>query len=263
MDHSGGTFPAEAFFLIPAVAATAAYVAGACSRRARGWPKRRTAVFILGVALAVLTILGPLPGLAHRSFTVLSLSHVVAGMVVPVLLVLARPVTLALRSMDRIPALRTVRILRSTPARILSGPLAAAVLNIGGMYLMFRTPLFDAMRTHAPVHWIITFHLVAAGYLWTAALIGRDPNPHRAGLPLRAGVLLLTAAAHNVLAKSLYAQPPAGIPADEAEAGAMAMYYAGGAVELAVMIIFCLQWYRGPAQRRFAPAVPEYSAVPG
>ena len=262
MDHSAGSFPAEVLFLVPALAATAAYVAGACSAKARGWPKHRTAMFVLGIAFAVSTVLGPLPALAHGNFAVLALSHVVAGMLAPLLLVLARPVTLALRSMDRIPALRTVRILRSPPARILASPLTAAALNLGGMYLMFRTPLYDAMRTHAPVHWIVTFHLVAAGYLWTAALIGRDPNPHRAGLRLRAGVLVLTAAAHNILAKSLFAQPPAGVPADQAEAGAMAMYYAGGAVEIAVMIVLCHQWYRNPAQRPSAPAVSGYGTVP-
>ncbi|KPN21954.1 cytochrome c oxidase assembly protein [Arthrobacter sp. Edens01] len=260
MQHPSGAFPVEVLFLVPACAAAAAYVAGACSPRARGWPLHRTVLFILGVVLALLTVLGPLPGLAHGNFTLLALSHVIAGMLVPLLLVFSRPVTLALRSMDRMPALRTVRILRSAPARILANPLTATVLNLGGMYLMFRTPLFDAMRAYAPVHWIVTFHLVAAGYLWTAALIGRDPNPHRAGLRLRAGVLVFTAAAHNILAKSLYAQPPAGIPAGEAETGAMAMYYAGGAVELAVMVVFCLQWYRRSAPRddSAAAAAPPY-----
>ena len=254
MHHSSGAFPAEAFFLLPAIAAAVTYVSGARSVRAAHWPARRTVLFVLGIALALVTVLGPLPALAHADFTWLALSHVVAGMLSPLLLVLSRPLTLALRVMDKGPARRTVRILRSPPARFLAHPVTAAVLNFGGMYLMFRTPLFEAMRTYTPVHWLVTFHVVAAGYLWTAAPIGRDPNPHRAGLRLRAGVLVLTAAAHNILAKSLYAQPPAGIPSREAEAGAIAMYYAGGAVELAVMIVFCLQWYRRSTPREPSPA---------
>ena len=259
MHHSSGAFPAEAYFLLPTIAAAVAYVSGARSVRAAHWPARRTVLFVLGLALALLTVLGPLPAMAHDDFTWLALSHVFAGMLSPLLLVLSRPMTLALRVMDKGPARRAVRILRSPPARFLAHPVTAAVLNLGGMYLMFRTPLFDAMRTYAPVHWIVTFHLVAAGYLWTAALIGRDPNPHRAGLRLRACILVFTAAAHNVLAKSLYAQPPAGIPSDEAEAGAMAMYYAGGAVELAVMIVFCFQWYRRSAPRDASAATaPPY-----
>ncbi len=257
MHHSAGAFPAEVLFLLPALAAAGAYLAGACSERAAGWPAHRTAVFVLGLALALLTVLGPLPALAHTNFTWLALSHVAAGMVAPLLLVLSRPVTLALRVMDKMPARRLVRLLRSAPARFLSHPLAAVVLNVGGMFLMFRTPLFEAMSTLAPVHWLVTFHLVAAGYLWTAAVIGRDPNPHRAGLRLRAVVLIAAAAAHNILAKSLYADPPAGVPAAAAESGAMAMYYAGGAVEIAVMLILCLQWYRSSAPgRSSARAVP-------
>lgn len=255
MHHSAGAFPAEFLFLVPALAAAAAYVAGVRSDRAAGWPAGRTAAFLLGLSLALLTVLGPLPALAHTDFTWLALSHVAAGMLAPLLLVLSRPVTLALRVMDKMPARRAVRLLRSAPARFLTHPLTAAVLSIGGMFLMFRTPLFGAMATLAPVHWLVSFHLVAAGYLWTAALIGRDPNPHRAGPRLRAAVLVATAAAHNILAKSLYGDPPAGVPAAAAEAGAMAMYYAGGAVEIAVMTIFCLQWYRSQAPDRSPTSV--------
>ena len=258
MHHSTGTYPAEVLFLVPACAAAVAYVAGARSDRAAPWPVHRGVLFVLGLALVLLTVLGPLPVLAHADFAWLALSHVSAGMLAPLLLVLSRPVTLGLRVMDKMPARRTVRILRSRPARFLAHPVTAAVLNVGGMFLMFRTPLFGAMATLAPVHWLVTLHLVAAGYLWTAALVGRDPNPHRAGLRVGASVLILTAAAHNVLAKSLYADPPAGIPAAAAESGAMAMYYAGGAVEVAVMIIFCLQWYRrsAPAGTTAAQAEP-------
>jgi len=256
MHHSPGAIPAEVLFLVPACAAVAAYVAGSRSARAAGWPVHRTVLFVLGVGLALLTVLGPLPALAHTDFTWLALSHVSAGMLAPLLLVLSRPVTLALRVMDKMPARRTVGILRSRPARFLAHPVTAAVLNTGGMFIMFRTPVFGAMAL-APVHWLVTFHLVAAGYLWTAALVGRDPNPPRAGLRTRACILVLTAAAHNVLAKSLYADPPAGIPAAAAESGAMAMYYAGGAVEITVMIIFCLQWYRRSAPAHAAAAVPE------
>ncbi|MGW9403213.1 cytochrome c oxidase assembly protein [Arthrobacter sp. NPDC055585] len=257
MHHSAGAFPAEVLFLVPALAAAAAYTAGARSNRAAAWPLYRTGAFLLGLVLALLTVLGPLPALAHTNFTWLALSHVAAGMLAPLLLVLSRPVTLALRVMDKRPARRLVRLLRSSPARFLSHAVTAAVLNVGGMFLMFRTPLLDAMTALAPVHWLVTFHLVAAGYLWTAALIGRDPNPHRAGTRLRAAVLIATAAAHNILAKSLYADPPAGVQAAAAESGAMAMYYAGGAVEIAVMVVFCLQWYRSSAPARStAGAIP-------
>lgn len=252
--HSTGSMPVELLFLAPAGAAAAAYWAAALAPRSGTWPMLRTLSFTAGIAAVLATVAGPFAERAHADFTLLSFSHVLAGMLGPALLVLGRPATLALRIMDPVPSRRLVRLLRSLPARFLAFPVTAAVLNAGGMLVMFRTPVFDAMRTQAPVHWLVTFHLLAAGYLWTAALIGRDPNPHRASLPLRAGVLILTIAAHNVLAKSLAAAPPPGITAGEAESGAMAMYYAGGAVELLVVFIFCLQWYRSPGTRKARPA---------
>ncbi|MBD7995187.1 cytochrome c oxidase assembly protein [Arthrobacter sp. Sa2CUA1] len=249
-EHQPGGLPVDLLLLIPAAAAAAAYWAGVLSPRSGVWPVYRSVAFTAGTAAVLVTAAGPLPAQAHGNFALMAVSHVLAGMLGPLLLVIARPVTLALRTMDPVPARRLVRVLRSIPARFLAHPVTAAVLSMGGMVLMFRTPLFDAMRTELPVHWLVTFHLAAAGYLWTAALIGRDPNPHRASLRLRAAVLVLTMAAHNVLAKSLYATPPAGIRTDQGEAGAMVLYYAGGAVELAVIFLLCLQWYRKPPGRR-------------
>lgn len=242
--HGGGHFPAESLFFIPAVVALVAYWAGALSPRSGHWPWYRTAFFTLGVAAVLVTVLNPLAELAHADFAVLSLSHLLAGMVSPLLLVLSRPFTLALRSLDVFPARRLSRLLRSRLVRFLAFPVTAAVLNTGGMILMFRTALLPAMQQSMPVHWLVTFHLLAAGYLFTAAIIGRDPSPHRAGYRLRAAVLVLSIAAHNILAKSIYADPPAGVPAAAAEQGALVMYYGGAVIELVLIVLLCRQWFQ-------------------
>ena len=51
-------------------------------------------------------------------------------------------------------------------------------------------------------------HVFLAGWLFALALVGPDPAPHRPGLPVRAAVLVLVVAAHDVFAKTLYARPP-------------------------------------------------------
>lgn len=241
--HQPGGFSVELLFLIPAAAAVAAYWAGAVSARSRNWPLHRAALFTAGAAAVLVTVLDPLAARSHADFAALSYAHLLAGMLGPLLLVLSRPVSLALRALDVVPARRLSRFLRSRPLRFLTFPVTAAVLNVGGMVLMFRTDLFTAMQESPPVHWLVTFHLAAAGYLYTAALVGRDPMPHRAGLRLRAVVLVLSAAAHNILAKSLYADPPAGVDQINAEAGALILYYGGGVVELVLMFLLCRQWY--------------------
>ncbi|WP_329609283.1 cytochrome c oxidase assembly protein [Arthrobacter sp. ATA002] len=242
-DHGAGAFGAELLFLIPAVAAVAAYWAGTLSSRSRGWPVHRALLFTAGVGAVLATVLDPLAAGSHADFAVLAAAHILAGMLGPLLLVLSRPVSLALRTLDVVPARRLARILRSRPLRILTFPVTAAVLNIGGMLVMFRTGLFTAMQDSQPVHWLVTFHLAAAGYLYTAVLVGRDPMPHRAGFYFRAAVLIGATAAHNILAKTLYADPPPGVPRAAGETGALILYYGGGGVELALVILLCRQWY--------------------
>ena len=241
--HGQGAFGAELVFLIPAAAAVAAYWAGTLSSRSRGWPVHRALLFTAGVGAVLASVLGPLAVQSHEDFAVLGVTHVLAGMLGPLLLVLSRPVSLALRTLDVVPARRLARVLRSRPLRILTFPLTAAVLNVGGMVVMFRTGVFAAMQESLPVHWLVTFHLAAAGYLYTAVLVGRDPMPHRAGFGFRAAVLIAATAGHNILAKTLYAQPPPGVPQAAGETGALVLYYGGGAVELAVVILLCRQWY--------------------
>lgn len=247
--HQSGGFDVELLFLIPAAAAVAAYWAGALSARSRNWPQRRSFLFTAGVAAVLVTVMGPLAARSHQDFAALSLAHILAGMLGPLLLVLSRPASLALCALDVVPARRLSRFLGSPLLRFLAFPVTAAVLNIGGMVVMFRTGVFTAMQESPPVHWLVTFHLVAAGYLYTAALVGRDPMRHRAGVRLRAVVLVLSAAAHNILTKTLYAVPPAGVGQANGETGALILYYGGGAVELALIFLLCRQWYRAARPR--------------
>ena len=259
MHNHGSGFPTESLFFIPAVVALVAYWAGALSPRSGRWPWYRTAFFTLGVAAVLATVVNPLAQLSHTDFAVLSFSHLLAGMLSPLLLVLSRPFTLALRTLDVYPARRLSRLLRSRFIRFLAHPVTAAVLNTGGMVLMFRTSLLPAMQESMPVHWLVTFHLLAAGYLFTAAIIGRDPSPHRASYRLRAIVLVLSIAAHNILAKDLYADPPEGVPAGEAEQGALVMYYGGAALELVLIVLLCRQWFQWsrPRERIASSARPQ------
>ncbi|MCZ9339466.1 cytochrome c oxidase assembly protein, partial [Streptomyces sp. TRM76130] len=69
----------------------------------------------------------------------------------PLLCVLARPLTLALRVLPPGPSRRgLVRVAHSAPAGWLSWPPLAAVLDIGGLWLLHRTELF-ALAHHSPV----------------------------------------------------------------------------------------------------------------
>jgi len=92
-------------------------------------------------------------------------------------------------------------------------------------------------------------HLFIAGYLFTAAVISVDPMPHRRSFRHRSAVLVLALAAHDILAKYLYAHPPDGVPVPAAETGAMVMYYGGDAVDVAILVVLGAHWYRATRPR--------------
>lgn len=225
--HNHGDFPAESLFLIPAVAAVAAYWAGAVSKRSGHWPAWRLVGFLAGVLTVLLTVLEPIAGWAHVDLTALSLSHVLAGMAGPLLLVLSRPVALALKTLEDVPASRLLRLVNGPAARFLTHPVTATVLVAGGMWAMFHTGLFTAMQQSMPVHWLVTVYLAATGCLFTAAVLGTGPVRH--GFPLRAGALLAAAVVHAGLAGWLWLAPPDG--AGNTAAGALVLLLAGIAVQ--------------------------------
>jgi putative membrane protein len=77
---------------------------------------------------------------------------------------------------------------------------------------------------------------------------------HRYGAGLRAAALVAAAAAHAVLAKTLYLAPPPGVALTETDAriAAEVMYYGGDVAELALAAVIAAQWYarRGRELRR-------------
>ena len=243
---SAGEWPIEVVLLVPFVAALVMYVCAAVIQYSRGrpWPWYRTLFFVLGMAAAASGVAGPVATWSHETFTGHVGAHLLVGMVAPLLLVLSAPVTLALRTLGTVPARRVVRLVRSLPARVLTNPVVAATLAVGGMWVLYRTPLFEATRSDVLLHLLVTLHLLAAGYLYTVSIVSVDPAPHRASTKVRAAVLLVSLAAHGVLAKLVYAQPPAGLDVADVQRGAQLMFYGGDLVELALAALLAAQWYR-------------------
>jgi putative membrane protein len=225
------------------------FAAAASLRKGRRWPWFRTAYWLGGVTCAAAAAVGPLAKLAHTNFPAHMASHLLLGMLAPFLLIMAAPVTLALRTLDVASARRLSHWLRSSPVRLFTHPVTASCLNIGGLWLLYPTGLFPVVHHNLLLHFCLHIHFLFAGCLYTAAFIYIDPTPHRIRFPHRAIVLLIGMAAHSILAKSIYAHPPAGVPASQAEAGAVLMYYGGDAIELLIIGMLCFQWYKAGTSR--------------
>ncbi|MFE1464114.1 cytochrome c oxidase assembly protein [Streptomyces nigra] len=241
---------------LPALAALAVvvcYVLAARRLRRRGdaWPRRRDLSFAAGGAAAAWAWVGPLPG---GPFTGHMTQHVVLGMAAPLLLVTARPLTLALRALPAGGVRRSLLALtRVRAAGWLTFPPFAALWDVGGLWLLYRTGLFGQTAHRPALHLLVHFHVLAAGTLFAFAVCGLDPVRRRWSAALRGGTLLVAGAAHGVLAKTLYAAPPPGLDVAVADlrTGARVMYYGGDLVALATAVVVGAGWYaaRGRALR--------------
>jgi len=247
MEHGVQSEISAAEFGIALLLLTAIFIYIHAAIRSRNkfkiWPSFRIVFWVLGIFSVGISLAGPLADWAHHNFIAHMSTHLIIGMLAPLLLVLASPMTLLLRSLSVASARKVTRFLKSWPMYLLSHPLTAATLNIGGLFLLYRTDLFFLMHDHILLYGLVHFHLLAAGYLFTASIIYMDPVAHKASFPLRAVVLVAALAAHGILSKLIYASPPQTVPKSEAEAGGMLMYYGGDAIDAVLITIFCYQWF--------------------
>lgn len=251
--------PGTWWLIVVLIVAVSVYVFATNKLEARQiiWPMRRTLAWTLGVLSVGVALVGPLAERAHHDFAAHMAGHVLLGMLGPLLLVLAAPFTLVLRVLPVTIARRRARLLASAPAAVLTNPFIAGTLNVGGLWVLYRSSLYATMHTNSFVYVVVHAHILAAGYLFTFAVLGGpDPAPHRLSAPWRATALILAIAAHNVLAKTLYAYPPQGVPADQARAGAEMMYYAGAPIEIVLIILVCRPWLL-PRERTHRPKKTE------
>src|SRR5690606_34815391 len=100
--------------------------------------------------------------------------HLLIGMFAPLALVLAAPLTLTLRSVPRRASQWLVRVLHSEFVVWLSHPISALFLNIGGMYVLYLTPLYETSLHSTAVHYWVHIHFLLAGYLFAWAIAGPD-----------------------------------------------------------------------------------------
>lgn len=236
----------ELIMLLPLIGAIVIYILAVywSNLHYKQWPITRTPFLVLGVFCMAFAVVGPLANRAYTDFTVHMLCHLLLGMLAPLLIALSAPITLILRTLEVNLARRFSRLLKCWPIRIFSDPIVASVLNVGGLWILYTTDLFIAMHQSFLVYLFVHFHIFFAGYLFTISMIYIDPSPHRRSFIYRAIVLVIALAGHGILAKYIYAYPPPGVRIEQAEQAGMFMYYGGDAIDLILIFIFCLQWYR-------------------
>ena len=187
-----------------ACVAVGLYLAGAVRLHRRGdrWPVGRTVCWVLGWVVFVWATCGGPDIWGRVLFSVHMVMHMTIAMVVPLLLVPAAPVTLALRALparrDRTWGPREVilQVVHSRALAVLANPVVAAVLFFVSLALFYFTPLFQlALETHTG-HLLMLAHFLLTGYLFVSVLIGVDPGPKRWSPLLLLVVLFATISFH-------------------------------------------------------------------
>ncbi|OPD54694.1 cytochrome c oxidase assembly protein [Bacillus anthracis] len=219
------------------------------NRHYKRWPLYRSVFWVLGLICVAIAVVGPLAHRAHNDFTVHMLVHLLLGMLAPIFIALAAPMTLFLRTLNVKAARRLSRILKSRPLQILTRPIIATLLNLGGLWILYTTNLYSMMHESILLHLFIHFHVFIAGYLFTTSMIYVDLISHRYSYMYRSIILIIASAGHGILSKYIYAHPPAGVVTEQAEMGGVLMYYGGDFVDIVLIFILCLQWSRGNRQR--------------
>jgi cytochrome c oxidase assembly factor CtaG len=243
------------------------YLAGVRRLRRRGdaWPTGRIVAWLCGCAALLFATSSGIGRYMPAMFSMHMAAHMLLSMLVPVLLVLGGPVTLALRALPAAgrsdppgPREWLLAALHSRVSKFLTNPIVATVVFVAGFYGLYFGGLFEAGAGSHAAHLAMNLHFLLSGYLFYWVVIGVDPTPRPipsvaklgvvfASLPLHAffGVLLM--GSQTVLAGSFYESLKlywhTDLIGDQRLGGGIA--WAAGEIPLVlVMIALLIQWTR-------------------
>jgi putative copper resistance protein D len=195
----------DLFFIMLVVVGGGLYAAGVVRlvRRGDAWPVGRTVVFALGL-LTIVAV--QLTGFATYSMVLFSthmIQHMVLSMLVPILLVLGAPVTLALRALkparrrgDRGPREWLNLFLNSRFSKVATHPAVATPLFVFSPYALYFTPLFPNLMNDHLGHLFMGVHFLLTGFLFYWIIVGVDPAPRKVPFLLRILLLLVAMGFH-------------------------------------------------------------------
>lgn len=250
-----------------AIALAVLYLAGVRTLRRRGdaWPVGRTVAWLSGTGVLLFATSSGLGRYSPAMFSIHMIGHMTLNMMVPILLVLGGPVTLALRALPpsgrgRPPGPREwlLALVHSPIARVLTHPVVALVIFVGSFYALYYSGLFAVALDQHWAHLAMNAHFLLAGYVFFWPIIGIDPAPRQLPPLGKLGLLLASVPFHaffgvvlmnmqTVIGESFYRSLDLpwvdGLLADQRVGGGIA-WASGELPVLIVMIALLVQWTR-------------------
>jgi putative copper resistance protein D len=222
------------------------------------WPWWRTLAWVAGTA-SLFAVTGTWTnGYSMMLFSVHMTQHMILSLITPLLLLVASPVTLALRTLPRgkggagVPRALLLNALHSRFGRFVASPLFTVPLFIASLYGVYFTPLFDALMSNPIGHQFMLAHFVVTGLLFFGPIVAQDPWPRTLSHPGRMLELFLPVPFHAffgvaiMMAGSLvvdtFAEPPAtwgvDLLQDQGVAGGIVWAFGELPTVLVLLVVF-------------------------
>jgi putative membrane protein len=222
-------------------------------------PVKQAALFVLGVLVMLLTLVGPLDVLGDDyMFSAHMAEHLLLMLVVPPLLLLGMPRPVIERALTAAPVAEMERVLRQ--------PLVAWIIGVGTLWVWHLPVLYNAALSSENIHIIEHLTMMIAGTVLFWPVLSPLPDSRiDVGYDL---AYLFTAAAANMLlgvflsfvavgAYPLYLRESDGSgifrlirngwgvsPAQDLHLGGLIMWVLGGLVFLITLVGVFARWYR-------------------
>jgi cytochrome c oxidase assembly factor CtaG/putative copper export protein len=171
-------------------------------RRGDRWSGLRAISWVAGWVVLAWATCGAPAVLGRVSFSWHMVDHMTIAMYAPLFLVLAAPVSLALRALPARgdgslgPRELLLGLVHSRLLRMLGNPIVAAVLFFTSLVVFYYSALFELALTTHTGHVLMTAHFLVTGYLFAWVMVGIDPGPPKWPPSLRLLILLITVSFH-------------------------------------------------------------------
>ena len=234
-------------------------------RRGDSWPVGRTAFWVSGCVILFVTTSSGLGMYMMADFASHMVGHMLISMLVPVLLALGGPLTLALRALPAAgrgnppgPREWVVEFINNPLSAFLTHPIVASVQFVAGFYLIYFGGFYETIAREHMGHMFMNVHFLISGYLFYWVIIGVDAGTRQfspmykllvllSSLPFHAffGILLMNY--KSVLAERWYSD--IGLPwipdlLQSQQVGGGIAWAMGEIPLFIVMLALAWQWYQ-------------------
>jgi putative membrane protein len=156
------------------------------------WPASRSWCFAAGIAVVFVALVSPLDAYADRRLSVHMVQHLLLMQIAPPLLLLGRPVTLALAASPSSARSRLGRLAHGRIARALGSPLVGFAAFAVVLWVWHLTPLYARAIDDRTLHALEHLLFVASALLFWWPVVARDPGSARLSHPARLLYLFLS-----------------------------------------------------------------------